>query len=435
MTKNIILEPATRIEGNANIHIEIDAGQVKKARFMVHDFRGFEKIVSGKRVEFVPHIVSRICGLCSNAHQVAGFQAIEEALGITPPESVTGLRKIAVFAEWISSHALSYFFLSSPGLEGSPQNIFELMQLYPEYADDAFRLRKLGNRILEIIGKRAIHPVTMGVGCFKDAPDRSKLAAIRKSAQEIKQLSGRLIEQISQHYFDMNIISFPEGQKLNFISLDYAKTGKLFSVFDRNGMKTHDFITTDFEHNISELRVDWSLAKFPYITDLGFPDGILLVGPLSRIYQKDSILTDTEILSFPMADKLKNSDSICLNHFDICRILEIFWAAKKILLLLDTLNPDDFGTVPTNLRGSGKGVGVVEAPRGVLVHSYLVKKGKIDRMRLLVATQFNNAYINLIMRGIAENNIGSANSLSAEGEKLIGQSIRTFDPCLTCATH
>ena len=308
------------------------------------------------------------------------------------------------------------------------------MQLYPEYADNAFRLRKLGNRILEIIGKRAIHPVSMGVGCFKDAPSREELATIQETTQEIKQLSGRIIERISQHNFEDDMISFSKSQKLNFLSLDYAETGKLFSVFDKNGKKTHGFLTADFEHNVSELRVDWSLAKFPYITDLGFPDGMLLVGPLSRIHQKESILTDSEISSFPLADKLKSSDSICLNHFDICRILEIFWAAKNILHLLEDIDPDDFGTEVTNLRGSGIGVGVVEAPRGVLVHSYLIKNGKMDKMRLLVATQFNNAYINLIMREIAENNI-EGNSLSTEGEKLIGRSIRTFDPCLTCATH
>lgn len=435
MTRNIIIKPATRIEGNANIQIEISDGQVKKARFMVHDFRGFEKIVSGKRVEFVPHIVSRICGLCSTSHQVAGFQAIEDALGIRPPSSVAALRKIAVFAEWISSHSLSYFFLSCPDVEGRPQNIFELMQFHPEIADSAFKIKKLGNRILEIIGKRAIHPVTMGIGCFTETPGKEELTAIRHTALEITKLSYRLIEQIGKSYVEQDTISFSNHQKLNFLSLDYAGQARTFSVFDRHGRKTHDFRSDEFEHNISELRVDWSLAKFPYITDLGFPEGMLLVGPLSRTNQKDGILTDPDILSFSLAEKLKSNDAIYLNRFDICRLLEIFWAAKKILHLQENLHPDDFESAEVDLCASGSGIGVVEAPRGILVHSYQVQNGKLEKMKLLVATQFNNACINLILREIAENNISDSDSLSQEGEKLIGRSIRTFDPCLTCATH
>src|SRR5512133_3014328 len=104
MSKRILLQKATRIEGNADIHLEIEDGQVKAARFMVQDFRGFEKLVYGKQADSAPHIVSRICGLCSAAHQVAGLQAVEDALGVVPSPSVNKLRSVAVLGEWISSH-------------------------------------------------------------------------------------------------------------------------------------------------------------------------------------------------------------------------------------------------------------------------------------------------------------------------------------------
>jgi sulfhydrogenase subunit alpha len=110
MSKKIILQKATRIEGNADIHIEVEDGRIKAARLLVEGFRGFEKFSQGKRVEFIPHLISRICGLCSAAHQVASLKAIEDALGVEVPNSVSCLREITVLGERISSHALSYFF-------------------------------------------------------------------------------------------------------------------------------------------------------------------------------------------------------------------------------------------------------------------------------------------------------------------------------------
>ena len=145
MSQKILLKKATRIEGNADIHIEVEGGRVKAARFMVQDFRGFEKFTQGMHVESVPHTVSRICGLCCTAHQVAGFRAVENALGVIVPDSVKRLREIALLGETIASHALSYFFLTLPDKLGAPDGVFDLMKEHPEVAREAFWLRKAGN--------------------------------------------------------------------------------------------------------------------------------------------------------------------------------------------------------------------------------------------------------------------------------------------------
>ena len=166
MSKTIVLKKATRIEGNADIHIEVENGRAKTTRFMVQDFRGFEKFMQGKRVEFAPHLVSRICGLCCTAHQVAGFKAIENALGVSPTDSVEKLRKVAVLGEWISSHALSYFFLSSPDKVKGTRGIFDLMKKYPEAGEKAFALRKFGNRIVEIVERYTFPNLGRGVSLF-----------------------------------------------------------------------------------------------------------------------------------------------------------------------------------------------------------------------------------------------------------------------------
>ena len=116
MRQKILLKKATRIEGNATIHIETNHGRVQHARFMVEDFRGFEKLCQGKQVAYIPHIVSRICGLCCMAHQAASVRAIEDALEIPVSDATKRLRQAAVYGEWIASHALSYFFLTQPDI-------------------------------------------------------------------------------------------------------------------------------------------------------------------------------------------------------------------------------------------------------------------------------------------------------------------------------
>ena len=146
----------------------------------------------------------------------------------------------------------------------------------------------------------------------------------------------------------------------------------------------------------------------------------------------DSILDDPEVRALA-PPRLLQAGALALEDTDVCRLLEIFWAAKTIRRLLDELEPD-FSCPEIDLAVSGKGIGVVEAPRGVLVHSYLVKRGVLERMRLLVATQFNNPFINLVLKELAQRHV-DGDGLSAEGEALIGKCLRIFDPCLSCATH
>ncbi|MFC2031214.1 nickel-dependent hydrogenase large subunit [Chloroflexota bacterium] len=200
MSKTILLKKATRIEGNADIQIQVQDGRVETARFMVQDFRGFEKLTQGKLVESVPHMVSRICGLCSTAHQVAGFSAVEDALGIEVPAAVHKLRQIAVWAEWIASHALSYFFLTLPDALGTARGAFDLMQERPDVASDAFYLRESGNRILEIVGKRPVHAVALGVGRFNILPTAEDLDEIGRIAGGVKETAGRLIGRLDRQY-------------------------------------------------------------------------------------------------------------------------------------------------------------------------------------------------------------------------------------------
>jgi coenzyme F420-reducing hydrogenase alpha subunit len=432
MTKKIILKKATRIEGNANVEIEIEQGRLKAARFVVYDFRGFEKFMQGRRVEHIPALVSRICGLCSAAHQVASLKAIEDALGIQVPSSIDLLREAVVLGEWIGSHALSYFYLTLPDFMGSSGGFFELMKTHPEVAREAYELRKAGQRIVEVLGKRATHPVSLIIGGFSSPPTREDLQEVAEIAAAVKNRVKAFIMQAGGENRKPEI-TFPADQQLNFLSYESRPDGKQFKAYDCWGNLTASFNYDEFSDNVAEMRAEWSFAKFPYLERFGFPQGILMVGPLARSYQENGPLKDPELQEFPLACRLSDRTSLSLESFDSCRLLEIFWAAKRILSLLADVSPDDLERVEY-AGASGQGIGVLEAPRGTLIHNYMVNRGVLERARLLVATQFNNAYINMLIRDLAEQHI-EGDRLSSRGEWLIGHCIRLFDPCLSCATH
>lgn len=430
--KSIYLNKATRIEGNANIEIDIEDGRINSARFMVHEFRGFEKFVQGRQVEHVPQIVSRICGLCSASHQVAGFRAVEDAIGFKPSKSLKNLREIVVLGEWIASHALSYFFLTMPDFVGARGGIFELMHKDPEVVREAYALRMAGQRITELLAGRATHPVSLGVGKFLSGIGEETIRQVREKAEEVRDRVGRLISTGKFERPEQRI-AFPKEQRLNLLTFSENSDHKSFRIYDRQGKNTDSFDYDEFPEYISEMRGGESFAKFPYLTRLGFPEGILVVGPLARFFAEDGPLSDPDVAGFDLADTFKDKSRLTLESFDVCRLLEIYWAARKILELLGEVDVGDVNhEVDTSV--SGKGIGVLEAPRGVLVHTYLVNRGTLEKARLLVATQFNNACINLLLREIAESHAG-ADGLSEEGEYLIGRCVRLFDPCLSCATH
>jgi NAD-reducing hydrogenase large subunit len=431
MSKTIIFRKATRIEGNANIQVEIADGQVKTARFLVHEFRGFEGFLKGVRVENIPHMVSRICGLCSCSHQVASIAAVEEALGVQSTSSVKALREILVLGEWINSHALSYFFLTMPDFVGAGGGVFELMETHPEITREAFALRQAGLKIVRLLGRRSSHPVTIGVGRFNSPPTRSDLEEIRIIATDVRDRVSRILHKVVNIHLRSNQISFPRDQQINFVAYDNGQD--TFCVYNKTGELILRFSRDEFLDNISELRADWTLAKFPYLTKFGFPAGIMLVGPLSRSFQETGPLNDRRMGSFDLVALLRDRSSLTLESYDACRLIEIYWAAQRILLLLDEVDLSQM-SVDADLKVSGQGIGVIEAPRGILMHSYLVNQGRIEKMRLLVATQFNNSYINMLLRDIAERHV-EGDGISEEGEKLIGRCVRIFDPCLSCATH
>lgn len=423
MTRQIHLEPATRIEGSADLHIEIEEGRVTAARFQVQDFRGFERLMQGRRIETAPHTVSRICGLCSASHQVAGYQAIEDALGVEVPPAARALRQAALMGEWIASHAVSYFFLTAPDFLEGEAGLFDLMKSHPEMAVQALALRRAGQEIVQAIGGRSVHPVSFAIGGFVRPPEPEDLAVARTAAANALELARDLVARAGDLPTRNEEIAAPPDQRVNLLAFDQSGNGDgVFRVFDPGGMQTAEFARKDFEDHVAEMRADWSFAKFPYIASAGFPDGIVLVGPLARRRLQDGPSADAEVVAVGADGGPAGAAVFDLLDYDRCRLAEILWAAKEAVSLLDRAE-GEFDRPQFDPGKSGRGVGVVEAPRGVLVHNYQLEEGCISQMRLLVATQFNNAFLNLLLKDVAQAHVVDG-ELSEEGKRMLGRTVR-----------
>jgi coenzyme F420-reducing hydrogenase alpha subunit len=421
----IHLKKATRIEGSADIHIEAGDAGVTAARFMVQDFRGFERFVRGRDVHSAPQLVSRVCGLCSVSHQVAALRAMEAALDVPVTKSTRSLRGIALLGEWVASHAVSSFFLSS----AADGDVFDRARSGDEDTELALELRVIGQRVVQTVCGRAVHPVSLRIGGMASRPDEDSIVGIQDLCDRgIEIVTALSASSVREHRVDA--FEILPAHPVNLVCVEQIDGEPYFAVRDREAQVRNTFQPAEFGEHVREMRADWSLAKFPYLKDLGFPDGIMLVGPLARGLGGRGAAADervTAVLQAPDDSKLS------LELFAEYRLLELLWSLHKIRDLVDHVDPDDV-LAPDTIGGSGVGVGVVEAPRGILVHRYDIEEGVVSGMRMLVATQFNNAFINLVLKDLAQEHVLDG-ALSEEGSELIGRCIRLMDPCLSCATH
>src|SRR5580658_5033250 len=165
MSRTIVIDPVTRLEGHGKITLQLDdSGVVQEATFHVTQLRGFEKFVEGRPFYEMPNITARICGICPVSHLVASSKACDAILAVRIPPVAANLRQILNLAQLIQSHALSFFYLSSPdlllGMDAPPEerSILHIAHSHPSIGADGVALRQFGQRIIELLAGRRIHP-------------------------------------------------------------------------------------------------------------------------------------------------------------------------------------------------------------------------------------------------------------------------------------
>jgi NAD-reducing hydrogenase large subunit len=451
MTKTITISPVTRIEGHASITIHLDAdGTVTDARFHVNEFRGFEKFCEGRLVWEMGGITSRICGICPTSHLVTSAKAGDDILAVSIPETAEKLRRMITLAQWLQSHALSFFHLSSPdfllGFDAPPaaRNIFGLAHHDRDFARRGIRLRKFGQEIIEVLGSRRIHTPWAVAGGVREPFDeirRDKLLAwipeAKESARYALTMFSRFCEELQQDipHFG-NFRSLFVGLVGNDGALEYYD-GKL-RVMESGGNTIADMLDPkEFHQYFGEATEDWSYLKFPYYRPLGYPRGMYRVGPLARINICDYIdtpLAEAERKKFKsLAGEAETVNNSFYYHY--ARLIELLFSVEKIeQLLLDPV------TLGTHVRAKAminrdRGVGACEAPRGTLFHEYQVNEdGVLQHVNLVIATAQNNLAMNRTVRQLAANYLDGTEVTEGMLNR-IEAGIRCFDPCLSCSTH
>lgn len=449
MGQQIVIEPISRIEGHGKITVQLDDnGKVSDAKMHVTQFRGFEKFCEGRPYYEMPSLVERICGICPVSHSLASAKACDEILGVRIPETAKKLRRLLNCGQYIQSHALSFFHLSSPdlllGMDSDPatRNILGLLEANPAIAKDGIRLRKIGQQIIETFAGKRIHPswvVPGGVNAPLTSDHRDAICAFLPEALDITQRTLTRFKASLENYRE-EIRTFANFPSL-FMGL-VNKDGNIehldgtLRVIDAKGHIVADGIEAQqYADYIGEAVEPWSYLKSPYYKPVGYPEGIYRVGPAARLNVCNGCgtpLADQEWAEFRSLERGPVMSSF-YNHY--ARLIEILYAVEVMEQLMN--DPD---IMNTNVRSYAKpnfseGVGIMEAPRGTLIHHYKVDEhGLMTWANMIVASGHNNLAMNRGVLQVAKRFItgpeipeGALNRVEAV--------IRAFDPCLSCSTH
>ncbi len=449
MSKTITIDPVTRIEGHAKITLQIDdQGEVSEAYFHVTQFRGFEKICVGRPFYEMPYLMERICGICPVSHLLASAKACDALLATKVPPSAGKLRRILNLAQLIQSHALSFFYLSSPdfliGMDANPQerNLFGVMRKHPELGRGGIRLRQFGQQVIETLAGKRIHPawvVPGGVNESLSVEKRDKLLA------QIPEVIG--IVQKSLAWFKIEFEKFREEIRTfaNFPSLFMGLVtgderaayyeGKLRFTDSHGNIVADNLDATNYADFLGEAVEPFTFMKFPYYKPLGYPGGIYRVGPLARINLVENCGTPLAQQEWIEFRALERGAVLSSFHYHYARLIEMLFALEHIEeYLLDPIITKTHPRYSASLNHL-EGVGCCEAPRGTLIHHYRVdEQGLITWANLVIATGHNNLAMNRGILQVARHFVRSE-KLNEGMLNRVEAVIRAFDPCLSCSTH
>ncbi len=447
--QKITIEPVTRIEGHAKVTIHLkEDGSVEHAYFHVNEFRGFEKFCEGRLVQEMPQITPRICGICPVSHHLAAAKAGDAVLGCPPPRPAALLRELMHMGQVIQSHGMHFFELAGPDLilgfdhDPATRNVVGLVQADPELTLKAVRLRKFGQSIISALGERSVHPtfaVPGGVSHAFTIDARDSLLA--QLDEQIATIQTGL--QIATRWVEANLETIREFAVFPTGYMSLVTPQNSLELYDgqirlvgRDGQQLEKFDPQNYLDYIAEHVEPWSYLKFPYYKKLGYPEGVYRVGPLGRLNAVDQIDTPLANAEFQRFKALNHGLPVENTlHYHYARLIETLFAAERARILLE--DPDILSTDIINAHQEPReqGVGVIEAPRGTLIHHYWVNSyGQISKANLIVATGHNNYAMSKAVDDVAKTYVHGP-EISEGMLNRVEHAIRAHDPCLSCSTH
>jgi NAD-reducing hydrogenase large subunit len=448
--KRVVIEPLSRVEGHGKISILLDNDDhVQQVRLHIVEFRGFEKFIQGRPYWEIPVMVQRLCGICPVSHHLAAAKALDQVVGVdqlTP--TADKIRRLMHYGQILQSHALHFFHLSSPDLlfgfdsDVARRNIVGVAAKYPDIARQGVLLRRFGQEVIRVTAGKRVHGTGAIPGGVNKAVTQAERDELLKDIYHVIGWCRSAVELAKRlHMSNIGLYNSFGAFRSNLLSLVAPDGGMdlyhgVMRARDSNGEIIFDKLDYSryWDYLTEEVR-PWSYMKFPYIRALGADAGWYKVGPLARVQNCDHIPTpfaEAERREFIDFGSGQPVHATLAYHWT--RMIELLFAAESIK---DLLHDDDIMGDELVVRGERRqrGVGVIEAPRGTLIHHYRINEDdQAVRANLIVSTTHNNQAMNEAIRHVAKRYL--------DGRKLtegllnhIEVAIRAFDPCLSCATH
>ncbi|WP_456380750.1 Ni/Fe hydrogenase subunit alpha [Thiolapillus sp.] len=466
MSRKLVIDPVTRIEGHGKVTVHLDDdNRVTDAKLHVVEFRGFERFIQGHPYWEAPMLLQRICGICFVSHHLAGAKALDDITGVGYSTGVEMLptaekvRRLGHYAQQLQSHVTAYFYLIVPemlfGMDAPPEqrNVLGLVEANPELVKRVVALRKWGQEVIRsVFGKRmhGISSVPGGVNKNLSAAERDRLLNGEDGLLSMDQVIDYAREglQLFHDFHEQHrrqVDGFAEVPALNMSLVDDNGNVDYYHgrmrIVDKNKEIVAELDYHDYLDYFAEATEEWSYMKFPYLKKLGREAGSVRVGPLARVnvtrsYGDSTPLAQAALERFhDYTDGRANDMTL---HTNWARAIEILHSAELIKELLNDpdLQGEQLILTPSENAWTGEGVGVVEAPRGTLLHHYHAdQEGAITSANLVVATTQNNTVMNRTVRAVAEEHLGGQVEITEGMMNAIEVGIRAYDPCLSCATH
>lgn len=448
--RRIAIDPVTRVEGHGKVTLLVDEqNQVQQARLHIVEFRGFEKFIQGRPYWELPLVVQRLCGICPVSHHLAAAKAIDQIAGVdTLSPTAEKLRRLMHLGQVLQSHALHFFHLASPDLlfgftsDVEKRNIVAVLDAYPDIALKGIRLRKFGQEVIRVISGKRIHGIAAVPGGMNKPLTPDDIALLQGYFPELIEWA-RFAVDLTRDLYQKNRAQHEAFGRLHATSMGMVgPNGELelyhggLRIKNADGTLWRDQIDyTTYTQWMHEAVKPWSYMKFPFLVERGETHGWYRVGPLARINNCD--LIDTPLAEacrqeFVSAHTGQMAESALAYHW--ARMIEMLYCAEAIERLLQ--DPD---LLSHDLQRHGTrrnvGIGVIEAPRGTLIHHFEVNdQDLVTRANLIVSTTHNNQAMNESIRAVARDYL-NGQTITPELLNMIEVAIRAYDPCLSCATH
>jgi coenzyme F420-reducing hydrogenase alpha subunit len=410
----------TRIEGHGNLILDAKDGKIEKLLWEVPESpRFFEAMLVGRHYDDVHHIASRICGICSIAHTTASIQATEAAFGIQPSEQTILLRKLLFDAEMLESHVLHTLFLIAPDFLGV-DSVIPLAATHPDVVVMALRMKKLAYNLAEALAQRKTHPLSCVVGGFTKVPDLKELKALKK----------RLVECLKDLDVETSIfktLKIPDFvRQTEYIALkdpkEYAWISGQIASSDAPAVPIDKYMGVT-----NEFCVPTSTAKYTKNKRDAY-----MVGALARFNLNSKQLS-------PRAKAVAKELGIsapCFNPYmiSVAQLVETYHVVEDSINLIDQLVERGVKEEPDKVKPkAGRGVGAVEAPRGILFHDYTYDaNGIITKANCIIPTNQNHNNIQKDLEALVPKILDKP---QAEIQKMMEMLVRAYDPCVSCSTH